>query len=77
VLLALVGWYYWSIAERFCERMRERRAKAHRIVRLLFYPRWFYVSRRCEWQMRFIGAVALLIALLFVGLAVFTLVSRP
>ena len=31
VLFALVGWYYWRIAERFCEQMRERRAKTHRI----------------------------------------------
>jgi hypothetical protein len=77
LLLALVGWYNWSIAEHFCEQARERRAKAHPIVRFLLYPRWLYGGRRCEWHLRFGGAVAMLIALFLIGLAVFALIRNP
>jgi hypothetical protein len=75
VLLTLVGFFQWSGAEAFCQERSERRERASKIVRFLFYPAWFYEGRRCMWHVRLGAAAAMLGGLVLIAAAVMTLVS--
>ena len=72
VLLALAGFFQWSGAEGFCQQLSRRRAGAHKVVRFLLYPAWFYKGSCCVWQLR-LGAIGAMLMGLFVAVVAVTL----
>ena len=75
LLLVRAGYFYYTGAEDFCQRGLAYFEKVRQPWRSILYPRWFYGTRRCVWQMRMTGVGALLIGGLLFVIAVITVFS--
>jgi hypothetical protein len=74
-VLVLAGYFQYTGAQDFCQRMMTQGEKVRQPWRSLFYSRWLYGSGRYIRSARVVGIVAILMGVFMFALAMITLFS--
>jgi hypothetical protein len=75
LLLVLAGYFYYTGAEDFCQRDLTYSEKVRQPWRSILYPRWFYGTGRCVFQMRITGIGGMVMGAFMFVVAVITFFS--